>query len=193
MPKPAVFLSVAAVVLVLVVAGVLLSGGGGDEPGPAPQGYAKFSGDFGGQTVRFSYPRAWGAAERTTEQGVQIVRFRGPPDAAGERSVVRLNAKPDTTADFDVQFNLIDGNDRLQLLNDNQLSKEDVDVPGAEQATKRVLEYDLKTTAGVQRSRSSAIFALGKRGLFVSLIVDPLPAKPDVDAGAVLESLTLDG
>lgn len=192
MPRPAVVMSVVVAVIALVVAGVLLSRGG-EQPAAAPNGYTTFSASFGGHTVRFAYPRAWGAVERKTEQGVQIIRILGPRAGDGAPSVVRLTADPDTTASFDVHYGLIDGNDRLQLRNVREISKQDVDVPGAEQARRRVLEYDLKRATGVQRSRSSTIFALADDGLFVNLLVDTPADKPDVDAGAVLGSLTLDG
>jgi hypothetical protein len=194
MPKPAILKAVLAAVAVLVLAGVLLSVLRDDGPAAPPQGYATFAAEVGGRTVSFAYPRAWGAVQRGSEQGVRTFRFRGPPDPQGERSVVRLAADPGATTSFQSQYGLVDGNDRLQLANDREIEEKDVDVPGAEQAKRRVLEYDLSTDdGGTQRSRSSTIFALSKDGLFVSLVADTSAEDPDVDADAVLASLTLDG
>lgn len=194
MPKPSVVISVVVAVIVLVAAGVLLAALGDDKPAEPPADYATFSATYGDRVVRFAYPRAWGDPERRTEKGVEVVRVFGPPDADGARSVVRMAADPQTNVSLEAQYSLIDGQDRLQLLNDREVSVDDVDVPGADAAKKRVLEYDFKTKSGaVQRSRSSAIFALANTGLFVDLVVDTSAQSPDVDADAVLDSLTLDG
>lgn len=194
MPKRTIAVSVVAAVVVLVVTGVLLAGLGDDEPAAAPKGYATFEVQIGGRSVSFAYPRAWGDVERQSERGVQVFRIFGPRDADGERSVVRLAAQPDKTISFESLYGLTDGNDRLELANDREISEQDVDVPGAEHAKRRVLEYDLQTdSGGTQRSRSSTIFALSDEGLFISLAADTPAGKPAVDANAVLESLTLDG
>lgn len=193
MPKPAILISVLAAVAVLVAAGVLLAVLRDDGPPAPPEGYATFEAQVGGRTVSFAYPRAWGAVQRGSEQGVSTFSFRGPADADGERSAVRMAADPGTTISFQSQYGLVDGNDRLQLANEREIEEQDVDVPGAEQAKRRVLEYDLSSDGGAQRSRSSTIFAQSEDGLFVSLVADTSADKPDVDADAVLESLTLDG
>lgn len=194
MPKPTVVISVLAAVAVLVAAGLLVSLVGDDGPDPAPKDYATFSATYDGRTVRFAYPRAWGAVERRTKQGVEVVRVFGPPDAQGTRSVVRMAVDPGTTVSFDSQYGLIDGQDRLQMLNDKEISVKSVDVPGAQEARQRVLDYDFKTkSSAVQRSRSSTTFAIADNGLFVNIVVDTPAAAPDVDADTVLGSLTLDG
>lgn len=178
----------------LVVAGIVLAGRDDDGPAASPAGYATFETQLEGRTVSFAYPRAWGEVERRTESGVQTFRFRGPPDADGERSAVRLAADLDAEIGFDAQYGLVAAHDRLRMAKVREISEKDVDVPGAERAKRLVLEYDLPTDRGAtQRSRASAIFAQSADGLFVTLLVDTAAADPDVDADAVLDSLTLDG
>ena len=194
MPKPTVVISVVCAVVALVVAGVLVSMLGKDEPAGPRRATPRTRANYGERTVRFAYPRAWGEVERRTERGVDVARVFGPPDADGARSVVRMTADPDTTISFESQYGLIDGQDRLQLRNDEEISVEDADVPGARQAKRRVLEYDYAPPGGaVQRSRSSTMFALADGGLSVIVTVDTPAAGAEVDADAVLESLTLDG
>ena len=194
MPTRTVVISVLAAVVVLVAVGVVLARSGGDGSAAVPKGYATYEARIDGHTVRFAYPRAWGDVERRTERGVQIFRIRGPRDDDRERSAIRLAAEPDTNISFQSQYGLVDAHDRLQLANDRELSEEDVDVPGAEHAKRLVLEYDLRTDAGgTQRSRLSSVSAQTDDGLFVTLLADTAADDPDVDADAVLESLSLDG
>lgn len=194
MPTRNLVMLVVLAVALLVVAGIVLAGRDDDRPAAAPAGYATFETQLEGRTVSFAYPRAWGEVERRTESGVQTFRFRGPPDADGERSAVRLAADPDADIGFDAQYGLVTAHDRLRMANVREISEEDVDVPGAERAKRLVLEYDLRTDRGAtQRSRASSIFAQSADGLFVSLLVDTAAADPDVEADAVLGSLTLDG
>lgn len=194
MPKPNIVISVVAAVAVLVVAGVVLAGLAGDSPAAPPDGYKTFEAQIDGHTVSFAYPGAWGAVARSTEGGVQVFKALGPRGADGTRSIVRMTADPGTTISFDSQFGLIDAQDRLQLVNDRMVSREDIDVPGAENARRLVLDYDLKTAGGgTQRSRSSTVSARSADGLYVSLIADTPAADPAVDADAVLASLTLEG
>lgn len=192
MPTRNLVMLVALAVVVLVVAGVVLAGRE-DGPGPAPAGYATFETELAGRAVSFARPAAWGEVERREERGVQTFRFRGPPDAAGARSAVRLAADLDTDIGFDAQYGLVAAHDRLRMANVREISEQDVDVPGAERARRLVLEYDLRTERGdTQRSRASSIFARSDDGLFVTLLADTAAAAPDVDADAVLDSLTLD-
>ncbi len=194
MPKPTILIAVLAAVAALVLGGVLLSVLRDDGPPAPPDGYATYEARVGGRTVTFAYPRTWGPVQRATEKGVATFVLRGPRDADGERSVVRMAADPDTTTSWKASYGLVDAHDRLQMANEHEIEEKDVDVPGAEHARRRVLEYDLATDGGAaQRSRSSTIFAQSRDGLFVSLGADTAAANPDVDADAVLASLTLDG
>lgn len=193
MPRRDIVMLVVLAVVVLVAAGAVLAARD-DGPGAAPAGYATFETQLAGYTVSFARPAAWGAAERGAQSGVQTFRFRGPPDADGERSAVRLAADLDTDIGFDAQYGLVSAHDRLRMANVREISEHDVDVPGAERARRLVLEYDLRTARGTtQRSRASSVFARTDDGLFVTLLADTAADEPDVDADAVLDSLALDG
>ncbi|MDP8967272.1 MAG: hypothetical protein M3N04_01595, partial [Actinomycetota bacterium] len=173
MPKRNLVMFVVAAVVLLVVAGIVLAARDEDRAAAPPAGYAIFETQLKGRTVSFAYPRGWGAVERRTESGVQTFRFRGPPDADGERSAVRLAADLDAAIGFEAQYGLVTAHDRLTMANVEEISEEEVDVPGAERAKRLVLEYDLRTDGGgTQRSRASSIFAQSDDGLFVTLLVD---------------------
>lgn len=193
MPKRGIVVTVLAVVVVLVAGGVAIGLLSGDERAAAPAGYVTHEIEVDGHRVNFAYPRAWGDVESRTEQGVQIVEVRGPAEA-GLRPGIRLAANPGTTTPFEPHYAILAAQAGVTNVDLEEISAEDVEVPGAGQAKRRVVEHTRRDANGAERRlRQSAIFAQSDDALFVTLVVQPAPGGSEPDVDAVLASLRLDG
>jgi hypothetical protein len=191
MPTTKVLLGAVALVAALVVAGLLLARSGG--PVEPPSDYATFTGEVGGRTVSFAYPRAWGEVRATGEMDGAELQVEGPRAQDGTASIIQLLGEGGVRTSFDSVYGVSRASVTNSLRRSEVAEEADVDVEGAAQARRRVTTYDLQTRAGDTRGRLSAVIALADDGVLVNLSVATTAEDPDVDARAVLDSLSLDG
>jgi len=194
MPKRNIVITALAIAAALVVGGVAIGLLTGGDPSPAPGGYVTHEMKAGGHTVRFAYPGSWGDVTSSTEDRIRFATVRGPAGEGGLRPYIRVSAEPGATAPFDPHYAILVAQGNVSLSDVKEISRDDVEVPGAEQARRRVIEHSRRGEDGTsRRSRQSGIFAQSDDALFVTLFTEPAPGGSEPDAGAVLDSLRLDG
>jgi ABC-type glycerol-3-phosphate transport system substrate-binding protein len=168
--------------LLLALVALTLPGcGGSDFEGEAdvPDDYATYRGNG----VTFVHPAAWKPATRDLGRGITEVRFQDP--AAGESAAaVSLTIQADVGDRFDA---LLDSErEVLETTTGAEVSRDEVELPGARKAYRSTIETD--------SASSEVVDVLAPDGRHLALAAGAPDGQDDeLDVDAVVSSLRLEG
>jgi len=165
--------------LVLLLALGGCGGSGFDGDVDVPGGYVAYR-EAG---VSFVHPAGWRPARKSFGHDIAEVRFEDPAAHGSTPAAISLTLQPGVGDRFDSQ---LDGERTvLESVGDAKVSRETVDVPGAEKA--------VRSTIASSRATSKALDVLVADGRHIALAAGgPDGELGPLDPDAVIESLRIE-
>lgn len=174
----------------LVVAVALLAGcGDTDRAADVADGYTAYEGSFGGTSISFAYPSAWGEVTQRAgaDEKENFFEVEGP-SSDGTQPSVRVGVRVETASpEAILQAN--QGAAQLSGIELEVTSEEPVEVPGAAEALRAESTYG---SAGQTRGKALQLVASTAEETAVSLIALDPDGAPDFDASVVADSLRIE-
>lgn len=147
---------------------------------------------FEAQNLSFGHPGSWSKVTRRPERDGNLVQVSGPAVEGGYTPFVGAIASANVESDFETAYQFSEALGKARR-GQRVLGREDIEVPGAQQARVTTSEFTFTAASGKQvRVRDKALFLISEDGLGVAFTASRPAARPEtLDLDAAIDSFRL--